>query len=184
MTNYFDFVNKLVAEGKTSGSNQSESMIYYTELAAQRMKRWKKVRELIPEIKEFLENNTDKQKWVVLTEAWCGDAAHAWMFFEKMADASPKISLEWKLRDENLELMDQHLTNGGRAIPKLISYDENGNELFTWGPRPKHIQEKYWEMRNAEMDYKEIMLEIQKLYNEDKGETMQREILELMKNLS
>lgn len=180
MTDYFDYVNKLVAEGKTSGENQSDDMIYYTQLAAKRMKRWLKTGELIPEMKVHLEANSEKQHWIVLTETWCGDAAHAWMFFEKMADASPNILLEWKLRDENLDLIDQHLTNGGRAIPKLISYDENGDVQFTWGPRPKHIQEKYWEMRDAELEYKEVMIELQKLYNEDKGQTMQKEILELL----
>ncbi len=27
-------------------------------------------------------------------------------------------------------------TNGSRGIPKLVAFDAQGNELFTWGPRP------------------------------------------------
>src|SRR5699024_10093403 len=37
-------------------------------------------------------------------------------------------------RDENLELMDQYLTNGNRTIPKFIFIDEAGREIATWGP--------------------------------------------------
>ena len=183
MTNYLEFVDKLVAEDKTTGENQSDSLKYYTQLSLRRMKRWSKTGELIPEMIEKLSQIKEKQKWVVITEAWCGDAAHAYMFIQKMADSNPNITLEWVLRDENLELMDQYLTNNGRAIPKLIAFDQQGNELFNWGPRPKHIQEKYWEMRNAKTDYKEIMLEVQRLYNEDKGVSMQKEILDLMDEL-
>lgn len=36
--------------------------------------------------------------------------------------------------------MDLHLTNGGRAIPKLIVFDENDNKIFQWGPRPVEAQ--------------------------------------------
>ena len=85
-----------------------------------------------------------------------------------------------KLRDENLELIDRYLTNGGRSIPKLIAFDEYGNELFNWGPRPKHIQEALNKMRADNLPFNEILIESQKLYNEDKGESMQREILELI----
>lgn len=180
MTDYLSFVDQLVAEKKTSGPNQSESMIHYTELALKRMKRWLKTGEILPEMKEAILAIDQPQHWVILTEAWCGDAAHSFMFIEKMADLNDKITLEWKLRDENLDLMDLYLTNGGRAIPKLIAYDENGKELFNWGPRPKDIQDKYWEMKNAGVPYKEASIELQKMYNEDKGVSMQKEILKLL----
>lgn len=180
MKSYLDFVEKLVAEGKSSGENQNDEMVHYTELSHQRMKRWNKTGKLIPEMIERLSKINEKQHWIVITESWCGDAAHAYMFLKKMADANSFISLAWKLRDENLDLMDRHLTNGSRAIPKIIAFDKDHNELWNWGPRPKHMQEKYWELRKADANYKVIMIELQRMYNEDKGETMQREILELM----
>jgi hypothetical protein len=180
MTDYLAYVDQLVANKKTSGPNQSGAMVHYTELALRRMKRWSKTGKVIPEMIEAIEAIHKPQNWLILTEAWCGDAAHSFMFIEKMADLNEHITLEWKLRDENLDLMDLYLTNGGRAIPKLIAYDENRNELYNWGPRPKHIQEKYWEMKEAGFPYKEAAIELQKLYNEDKGVTMQKEILELM----
>jgi hypothetical protein len=36
--------------------------------------------------------------------------------------------------------MDQYLTNGGRSIPKLVAFDDDGQALFTWGPRPAALQ--------------------------------------------
>ncbi|MEO9532097.1 MAG: thioredoxin family protein [Crocinitomicaceae bacterium] len=180
MSDYFEFVQELVAEGKTTGPNQSEDMVGYTKMSLQRMKRWNKVGVLLPEIEQKLSEITSPQNWTLITEAWCGDAAHAFMFIKKMADSNAHINFDWKLRDENLELMDQYLTNGGRSIPKLIAFDAEGNELFNWGPRPKHIQETYLKLRETGVPYSEISIELQKLYNADKGVSMQKELLELM----
>ena len=176
MKDYLAYVKNLVAQEKSSGEDQSQTMVYYTQLSARRMQRWDKKGELLDETKALIQAIDSPQKWVVLTESWCGDAAHAYMFLQKMADLNPNISLEWKLRDENLELMDQYLTNGGRSIPKLIVYDQNGNELFNWGPRPKHIQEKFLELKESGTPYSEISVELQKMYNKDKGQSMQQEI--------
>ena len=179
-TDYNTFIQDLAEKNQTTGENKSDAYINYTQLSARRMKRWDKVGKLLPETIAAINNITQKQKWVVLTESWCGDAAHAYMFIQKMADLNENIELEWKLRDENLGLMDQYLTNGGRSIPKLIAFDEHQNELFNWGPRPKHIQEAYLKMREENLPYDELSVELQKLYNADKGESMQKELLKLM----
>jgi hypothetical protein len=180
MTNYIDTIQDLLAQGRTTGANQSESMIHYTAMNLKRLKRWNKTGKLIPEMYQAIEKVISPQKWVIITEAWCGDAAHTFMFLEKIAQANENIELIWKLRDENLDLMDLYLTNGSRSIPKLIVYDEDGIELFNWGPRPKHIQEARISMSRAGLTKSEITVELQKLYNADKGEALQRELLELM----
>ncbi|MDK9699795.1 MAG: thioredoxin family protein, partial [bacterium] len=43
-------------------------------------------------------------------------------------------------RDENLDVMDMYLTNGGRAIPKFVVYDSEMKELAQWGARPAGAQ--------------------------------------------
>ena len=180
MSDYLEFLKTLVDQKKTSGSDQSEEMLSYTKMSYQRVKRWLKTGKLLDEIEEALANIKSTQKWILLTEAWCGDAAHAYPFIKMMADSNDFISFEWKLRDENLELMDKYLTNGGRSIPKLIVHDENDSELYHWGPRPTHIQEHYLKRNEENMPYPEISIELQKMYNVDKGVTMQQEILALM----
>ena len=52
--------------------------------------------------------------------------------------------------------MDQHLTNGSRAIPKLIVFDKNDNELFSWGPRPAEAQNLFARLKNAGVEKSEI----------------------------
>jgi hypothetical protein len=72
----------------------------------------------------------------VLTEDWCGDSAFSLPIMAVAARSTPMITLRILPRDQNLDLMDRYLTNGGRAIPKLITFGEDGSELFRWGPRP------------------------------------------------
>lgn len=44
-------------------------------------------------------------------------------------------------RDQNLELMERYLTNGGRSIPKYIILSQDGEVLGDWGPRAPKVQE-------------------------------------------
>ena len=45
-------------------------------------------------------------------------------------------------RDNNLPIMDAHLTNGFRSIPKLIYLRQSDlHELGDWGPRPAALQQ-------------------------------------------
>ena len=59
-------------------------------------------------------------------------------YYRKMADLTPTIELKIVLRDDNDEIMQQFLTNGTRAIPKLVVIDaESSVVLADWGPRPE-----------------------------------------------
>lgn len=78
---------------------------------------------------------------IVLTEDWCGDAMVNVPILLKIAEKA-NIDVRMLLRDENLELMDQYLTNGtARAIPIFIFIDEAGNETAVWGPRAPEAQQ-------------------------------------------
>lgn len=77
---------------------------------------------------------------IALTEDWCGDAMVNNPILMKIADAAG-IEVRFLLRDQNLELMDQYLTNGtSRSIPIYIFIDEAGNEVAVWGPRAPEVQ--------------------------------------------
>ncbi|WP_338471604.1 thioredoxin family protein [Niallia sp. XMNu-256] len=78
---------------------------------------------------------------IVLTEDWCGDAMLNNPILLHIAEEA-KIDVRFILRDQNLELMDQYLTNGtARSIPIYIFFDENGEEKAVWGPRAPKLQE-------------------------------------------
>ncbi|MDM5227643.1 thioredoxin family protein [Cytobacillus sp. NJ13] len=80
-------------------------------------------------------------KVIVLTEDWCGDAMLNIPILLKITEETG-MEVRFILRDQNLELMDQYLTNGtSRAIPIYIFIDKEGKEKAVWGPRAKQIQE-------------------------------------------
>ncbi len=181
---YRDLIAQLREEGMATGGNNSEDYLRYTDLNTGRMDKWDKRFELSDELKRVLDNLSRKEHWVLLTEGWCGDAAHSVPVIAKMAEYSDAIDLEIRLRDENLELMDQHLTNGGRSIPKLIRYNEAGEEIGTWGPRPLAAQQIFIDGRAANKEKSEITIELQKWYARDRGASISEEFIELLKATS
>ncbi|MEN9699990.1 MAG: hypothetical protein RLZZ301_1188 [Bacteroidota bacterium] len=181
---YMDLSQTLVEQGKTSGPNQSEAYVYYTKLNVQRMKRLNKTVVLPDLLPQLLNEKAQKWHWVILTEPWCGDAAQCVPVLEKIAASSNQVQTHYLLRDENLELIDAYLTNGGRSIPKLICLDENLQEVFTWGPRPAVIQEVMNDLKASGVtEIAQIVEAIQKAYNEDKQQGIYHEFEQLLSSL-
>ena len=95
----------------------------------------------LPEDPEFMALlKEEKPHVLVITEDWCGDAMMNNAILRKIADAAD-LDVHCVYRDENLELMDRYLTNGGRSIPKYIFLSEDGQVLGDWGPRASKVQE-------------------------------------------
>ena len=81
------------------------------------------------------------------------------------------------MRDENLALIDSYLTNGGRAIPKVIFIDtETNQELAVWGPRPEAAQSIMLEMKEKNASLKEKAEAIHGWYGKDKTQSQQKEL--------
>jgi hypothetical protein len=180
---YRNLVSDLLKEQKSTGPNQSEALYNYSLLNDRRMKRLDKTSKLSNDTIEKVKEIAKPQTWLVLTEGWCGDAAQNLPVLSKMADENENVDLKLVLRDENLELMDAFLTNGGRSIPKLIALDDDKNVLFTWGPRPSVATKmiaKYKE-ENGVVDAK-IKEDLQRWYNKDKGVNVQEDVISLLSN--
>ncbi|WP_442597577.1 thioredoxin family protein [Neobacillus sp. D3-1R] len=89
-----------------------------------------------------------KWKGIVLTADWCGDAALCVPIVQRMAEES-QMKLHFLIRDENLELMDQYLTNGkSRAIPIFVFINEDGEEVMVWGPRSAEVEKMIQSLRS------------------------------------
>lgn len=171
-------IDDLLADGKTTGENHSEDMLHYTKMNVQRMSRLDKTIELQKETIDLLKNLKKNYVWIVMAEAWCGDVAQNLPIIAKMADKTENISLAILLRDENLDVMDEFLTNGGRAIPKLISVKADDLEVLgSWGPRPAPAQEIMMDFKQNPGDRtkKDVVIDIQKWYTKDKALTIQKE---------
>lgn len=82
----------------------------------------------------FTDLKDKKLRAVILAEPWCG---HCMLNIPILLHLAKKADMPVKflLRDENLELMDQYLTNGkSRTIPIMIFINEDGEEVAKWGP--------------------------------------------------
>lgn len=179
---YYALIERLANEGGTTGDDQSQTYVEHTKLNYSRIKRILKTTEPLAEVTNTTDCFDDKITWLVIAESWCGDAAQNVPVMQKMAEVNPNINLRVILRDENPDLMNRYLTNGGKSIPILICLDENLNELGTWGPRPKVLQD--WlkkEKANPTMEMSVLKEQFQVWYTKDKGQTLQQEMLLLMK---
>ncbi len=147
----------------------------YAALNLHRTKRVLKTVELYNSTVEAVRMITKKQNWLVLSESWCGDAAHSVPVMAKMEELTENIEMKLLFRDENPELMDSFLTRGGRSIPKLIVTDENHQVIATWGPRPKKSQAVY--EKAVKENGIDVAFEIlQRWYNQDKSNETQKEL--------
>lgn len=182
---YLGLIDSLLADGKTTGPNQSEAMTNYARLNRQRMSRIGKTLELEPEIVNEVAALLVDMTWLVITEGWCGDAAQNIPVIEKLAAANHGIETRYILRDENPELMDQFLTAGARSIPKLIGVDNVTDAVLgTWGPRPEAAQAYFREMKAAGVEKPLINENMQRWYLADRGRSLQFEIAELLSGWS
>lgn len=183
---YSEKIDELLATGKTSGQDQSEEMVQYTRMNVQRMKRINKTISLNDDLISAIQQLSRKYVALVITEAWCGDASQIVPIFNKIAEASSgKIDLKILWRDGNLDLIDKHLTNGGRAIPKLIILDaETLEELVVWGPRPKIIQDLITEWRqDPTLTHDDWAERAHAWYGKDKTQETQKELKNIISKL-
>jgi hypothetical protein len=179
---YKKIVADLLADGKSSGNEQSEDLLHYSTLNETRLKRLDKTITVPEEISVKIKELEKEYIWLVIAEGWCGDAAQILPVLNKMALESDKIDLKIVFRDLNDELMNQFLTNGSRAIPKLLVIDkELGKVCCHWGPRPKGASDliKNYKEQFGAVD-EEAKSQLQLWYLHDKGLSIQKEVVEMM----
>lgn len=175
----------LVKQGKTTGSNQSDAYLEYTKLNHQRMKRWDKTVKISPEMVELIQLVTESQVWIVISEAWCGDAAQSVPYLAALADLNSAIDFRIIMRDEYPEVMDAYLTDGARSIPKLVAMTADlACELFTWGPKPHYLiaRQKEYKHNSKGLSYQDYSAEVHLWYAKNKNEDLEQELFKLIQN--
>jgi pantothenate kinase-related protein Tda10 len=182
---YRQLLDELMAQNRTTGPTQNDQIIQYARLNIQRMQRLDKTIQLLPEMQKALDRLTQGYEWLVITEGWCGDAAQIVPVLEAVAQASQgKITTHYVLRDENLDLMDRYLTNGGRSIPKLIVlHTDTLTEAAAWGPRPAAAQELFVRLKQEGVSYEEFATQLHGWYAKDHTLNTQHELLALLQHL-
>ena len=171
-----------VENGTSSGPYQSEALSQYTLLNNSRMKRLDKTTKISEEISEKFQNYKNNVTWLVLTESWCGDAAHAMPVMNKLTGLSNNIDFKVLHRDENEELMNEFLTNGTKSIPKLIAFDNETKEVISdWGPSPSKVMAMTKDFKeNNKVLTPEFKKDIQVWYNKDKGNSIAIDLMQMI----
>lgn len=152
----------------------------YTQLNQARVKRWDKKTLSNENILSKLKQVTQPQHWIIITEPWCGDAAHIVPFLIKMTEENDLISYDIQLRDTAPFLIERYLTNGSKSIPKLIIRDNDGKDLAVWGPRPEGAQQVVEKMKAVNADFEDTKIALQNWYNDNKGEEICNELAGLL----
>ncbi|MEL7159410.1 MAG: thioredoxin family protein [Bacteroidota bacterium] len=183
---YRTHLTALLADGKTTGPNQTETYLSAATINQSRMDRLDRKARFTDGMTATLAGLDRSYLLLALTEGWCGDAAQLLPLVNHMAQASDRLELKLVLRDEHPELMDHFLTDGGRGIPKVLFLDPVSRAvLMDWGPRPAPAQEMamdYKYQRGAIMDYDTYNKALHTWYARDKTLTAQAELVALLKN--
>ncbi|NLG62876.1 MAG: thioredoxin family protein [Candidatus Cloacimonetes bacterium] len=159
----------------------AQTLPEFIEGAEQNRELWRSIysRATISEtLLELARALPGKRYLLVLLEDWCGDAFNSVPWLARLADAVPeKLELRVLRRDENLDLMDAHLSpTGGRAIPVVMVLDESFEEIGWWGSRPAELQ-AWFEETGRSLEKEERYRQIRMWYARDRGASTLREVL-------
>ncbi|WP_207432944.1 thioredoxin family protein [Sabulibacter ruber] len=177
---YLEMVREAVAQGKTTGLEQTEFLARLTKDNLAIMERTYQT-PLRPDLVEMVQALPKPQLWLVLTEGWCGDAAVHLPVLAALADQSSNVELRTILRSEQPVVMDAFLTGGGRSIPKLIVLDaQTLKAIGSWGPRPQVLQEFVQELKLQELPMTEFIKKALQRSEEDNGQALQEELIHLI----
>lgn len=153
----------------------------YLEVVEQNRDLWTGIFQRVRVPEDLVaEARTCRGTWrlVALSEDWCGDAVN---ILPVVARFAAEVGWEMKVleRDENLDLMDAHLTDGrSRSIPVVIVYDQDFSEVGWWGPRPEELQ-RWVKSEGMELSKDDRYKVVRRWYAKDRGRATVAEILQV-----
>ena len=182
---YRQLIDELLAEGHTTGPQQSEQLTEYTALNVQRMSRLDKTVKLHSELVAAVMGLRENYIWLIITEGWCGDAAQQVPVMEAIVQASAgRLRTVYLLRDDNPDLADRYHTNGSRSIPKLVVLRADTlTEVAHYGPRPAEAQALIVRLKAEGMEHDDFIRELHAWYAHDRTQAIQHALLTLVQQL-
>ena len=136
------------------------------------------------ELASLIKSIEKPQTWLAITEDWCGDSAQNLPYIAKYLELNPKLKLVVALRDENLDAIDNYFVEGNpRSIPKIVIFDEDANELFVWGSRPKFAQDLVQQLKAEGYAKEEFNKELHLWYGKNRGKELEKELLNLFSKM-
>ena len=104
--------------------------------------RWRRVYEaaqITGAQRELIGGFVRQMNILVVSGIWCGDCVEQCPLMQRIAEAHPgKIDLRFVERDQNPELRDRVIMNGGRRVPVALFLAEDFEWCGTAGDRTIH----------------------------------------------
>lgn len=120
---------------------------------------------------------------LVISEDWCGDSVNIVPWIDALASSSAETEMRIIGRDDDLDLMDRHLTNGrSRSIPIVLLLDERFFERAWWGPRPSALQEWFTTAEAQALPKAERYKALRLRYARDRGRTIMEELTAMIED--
>jgi hypothetical protein len=116
---------------------------------------------------------------LVLNEDWCGDSVNIVPIIARLTESVSNMDMRILARDENLDIMDSHLTGKSRSIPIVILLNQKYQECGWWGPRPSPLQ-KWVIEKGMLLPKEERYKEVRTFYARDHGLTTMNEIVAML----
>ena len=177
--------HKIINSEQKQAPYDNLDYINFTQVNLRRYEGFSKKVELTEELVKEITKGKENWKFVLLNEPWCSDGSFSQPVFKKIAEASKgAIELKILLRDENPEIMDRFLTNGGKSIPKLVILNQANEVMGTWGPRPNELQGQVLEIAKDTTATLEDKIKLtNRWYNKDKGKALHAELVQVFRNI-
>lgn len=158
-------------------TDEQADLVAYTRLNLQRTLRLERTWHPSEDLAAQMMRLDRPQTWLVISEPWCGDSAQCLPCLMIAARLNPLVSLRVLPRDEHLDVMDRYLTRGTRSIPVLVAFDEDGAELFRWGPRPAAAQAVVEAAKRDGLEKKDLLERLHLFYGRDRGRAVDAELV-------
>lgn len=132
-------------------------------------------------------HQTNDIRVIALAAEWCGHCMLDIPILLRICEQA-NLPIRFLIRDDNLELMDQYLTDEKRYIPIFIFVDRNGKELAKWGPMAPAINDYVNELKTKlpekeDPTYEEAFAEYIKIVGEnfERNESLWNKVYEDLK---
>src|SRR5690625_678687 len=90
---YRKLIKDLLEKNQSTTEDAGEAYVEYSILGYRRMLRWEKRFKLDSAQEEAIKEFDQNLIWLVISEGWCGDAAHALPIINKLAEAKDRKSV-------------------------------------------------------------------------------------------
>ena len=152
----------------------------YTSYLSLNLTRFNRITKTFSPSQAFIDLASEVKKkshWIIITEPWCGDAAQSVPVLLRLIEVIPNATYSLELRDSG-NIIDAYLTDGGKAIPKVVVRNEQQEDMFVWGARPEILQALFLEGKRRGVEKTDLQEMLHTWYAKDGGRTLEQEILE------